>query len=345
VTQYRNFRDPWGLLTRMVRSKDRAAHAALSRVALAAAATPLDLALRPLERRLIENSSRTDAPLILVVGAPRSGTTLVHQVLANHLPVAYFTNLSSLFPHSTITATRLFKRFLEARRVELHSYYGTTVGLAGPNDAFHVWNRWLGEDRYSTPTTLTESCKAEMRAFFDACFAEFHRPMLSKNNRNTDCVPLLADVFPNAYFVDVRRDPVFTAQSLVLAREQIQGSKFVGWGLGSRDSESGPGATSYIEDVCRQVHAIEHKLDRAKRLVESHRFIEVDYEGFCADPARTVEDVHKRVWGKPCDVASLRRNLRPMPAANSVRIDPADFQRIEASITELYATRIRSLGA
>lgn len=345
MTQYRNFRDPWGLLVRMVRSNDPAARAALSRIALAAVATPLDRTLQPLEERLIANSSRSNSTLILIVGAPRSGTTLIYQVLASHLPVAYFTNLSSLFPRSPITASRLFKRVFDTPRFDLHSYYGTTVGLDGPNDAFHVWNRWLGEDRYSTPTTLSETCKAEMRAFFDACFAEFHRPMLNKNNRNTDCIPLLADVFPNAYFVEIRRDPVFTAQSLLLAREQIQGSRFIGWGLASRDSEPHPGATQYIDDVCHQVHTIERKLDHAKRLVGPHRFIEVDYASFCADPALTVERVYKRVWGKPCDLAALRRSLKPLRAADRVRIGPADFRRIEACIAELYAPLMRSLGA
>lgn len=283
--------------------------------------------------------------MILIVGAPRSGTTLIYQVLAYHLPVAYLTNLSSLFPRSPITASRLFKRFLDTPRFDLHSYFGTTVGLDGPNDAFHVWNRWLGEDRYSTPTALSEPCKADMRSFFDACYAEFHRPMLNKNNRNTDCIPLLADVFPNAYFVGLRRDPVFTAQSLLLAREHIQGSRFVGWGLGSRDSERRPGATQYIDDVCLQVHTIDRKLDHAKQLLGSRRFLEVDYEGFCADPARTVEQVYKRVWGEQYDVAGLRHSLEPLPVANRVRIDPADFRRIEACIADLYVTRIHSLGA
>ena len=336
VTQYRNFRDPWGLLLRMTRSGDRAARAALARIPLAAVATPLDWALQPFEARRIRSAPGSDAPLILIVGAPRSGTTLVYQVLAQHLPVAYFNNLSSLFPRSTITASRLFQRFLPSRTDGQHSYYGTTAGLAGPNDAFHVWNRWLGDDRYRTPQSLTDDGKADMRAFFSACFAAFGRPILNKNNRNTECVPLLAEVLPKAVFLEVRREPAFTAQSLLRARQHIQGSKHIGWGLGSRDSETRPGTTSYLEDICQQVYAIDQRLQAAKASVGRDRFVELSYEAFCSDPAEAVERVHQRVWGTACDGAALRRDLKRLRPANEVTIDPDEFRQIEQLIAERY---------
>ena len=71
------------------------------------AAAPADFALSPFERRLTQSVTVPRHPLILVCGAPRSGTTVVYQTLVNHLPVAYFSNLTALFPRSPLAAQRL----------------------------------------------------------------------------------------------------------------------------------------------------------------------------------------------------------------------------------------------
>lgn len=53
--------------------------------------------LRKRNARLVKKSPEKSEPVLLVVGAPRSGTTLVYQTLARYLDVSYFNNLSSFF--------------------------------------------------------------------------------------------------------------------------------------------------------------------------------------------------------------------------------------------------------
>jgi hypothetical protein len=80
-----NFRDPVGLLLRMLRSGDRAARGALVRELSGVALLPLDRALAIAERRRLRTAPDVIQPLVFVVGAPRSGTTLVYQALARFL--------------------------------------------------------------------------------------------------------------------------------------------------------------------------------------------------------------------------------------------------------------------
>src|SRR5205085_828191 len=107
-----NFQDPFGLIARLVRSRDPAALFAIASTALAAVATPLDRALAISERRLYARAAAPQLPIVIVVGAPRSGTTVVSQVLAAHLPVTFFNNLTTVFPRAPIVANRLFRRLL-----------------------------------------------------------------------------------------------------------------------------------------------------------------------------------------------------------------------------------------
>src|SRR6185295_3526902 len=141
LTEYANFRDPIGLLRRMIASRDPAARAELVRAAGTVAMTPVDLALLPFERRRIRAAKPSPHPILFIVGPPRSGTTLAYQVLAHFLPVTYFNNLTDLFPRSPLSASLLFNRWLRPNPDPFHSFYGNTAGLAEPNDAFHIWNR------------------------------------------------------------------------------------------------------------------------------------------------------------------------------------------------------------
>lgn len=333
---YANFHDPLGLVARMLRSRDPAARSALLRAAAEVVLKPVDLALQPTERRRLAQARPSAMPIILIVGAPRSGTTLVYQTLAQHLPVTYFDNLSALFPRSPITARGLLDRFLVRPRDDAHSYYGNTAGLSGPNDGFHVWNRWLGSDRYCAPQDIPATSKREMRRFFDAWLTSFGRPLLNKNNRNTDCMPLLASALEHSWFVVVRRDPVFVVQSLLVARQRIQGSKAIGWGLNSRDQDPARGPQGYIDDVCEQVVGIDAKLARSAEQIGAERVIEVSYERFCEDPLRVVQEVRRRIWGTSPRDESLRPRLGSFRNTNAVVLEPDEFARIKARIAELH---------
>ena len=197
-SEYDNFQDPLGLLKRMLLAKDRAARSALYRAAAGMMLQPLDSLLEYFERQKVREAKFSDLPMIFIVGAPRSGTTLLYQTLARFLPVTYFTNWSALFPRAPITATLTAQRFLSAKRFDDRSFYGNVAGLAAPNDGFHVWNRWLGADRYRAAQQISETDARDLKVFFNAWRAAFALPFLNKNNRNSDCVALLAHLFSNA---------------------------------------------------------------------------------------------------------------------------------------------------
>jgi hypothetical protein len=283
VPSNESFRDPVGLAKRMLTAKEPAARAALARAALEVAAKPLDRALERRERARLDAAPPSDAPLLLIVGPPRSGTTLVYQVLARRLPVSYPTNLSALFPRAPITAQARFGRRAHRRESLPRSYYGQTRHLHDPNDAFHLWDRWLGPQRYRGPDTIDAGAVEQMRRFFDAWRATFPQPFVNKNNRNTDCMRLLADALPEARFLVVRRDPLETLQSLLVARRVVQGDARRGWGLRSRDAtEDGP--LGAVAAVCDQLVEIEQRLRADCAAVGAARVVEVTYEGFCTDP-------------------------------------------------------------
>lgn len=284
---YGNFQNPFGLVYRMLRSGNRAAYSALFREALGIAAKPIDALLSSKEQKHVAGSEGNKIPIVLVVGPPRSGTTLVYQVLSYCLDVTFPNNFSGLFPASPITVNGLAGR----RRPDFQSFYGQTSRMSGPNDAFHIWNRWLGSDRYVTRTDLSAEEINEMQRFFLAWTSKYGKPFLNKNNRNVQCIEYLAEHLPNTYFIGIRRNPACVARSLVHARQAVQGDKTIGWGLQCQEQHCHKDSLGYVQDVCDQVKRNDHDLASSLQAVPAERVIQLQYESFCTETDRCIEQI------------------------------------------------------
>jgi hypothetical protein len=298
---------------------------------LGLAAAPLDWVLQFAEVRRYRKAPAPSLPLIVVCGAPRSGTTLVEQVLIEHLRVAFINNLTAIFPRAPLTANRLF-RPAASRGAAYHSFYGKTVGLSGPNDGLHLWDRWLGTDRTRARTSLTQDERREMRRFFGAMEQLFVKPILVKNNNLNACASLVAEVLEQAVFICMTREPLFLAQSLLRARLDIHGVEDLPYGL-TGPADSTTDSTDAVEDVCRQALYHERLAREQRDRIGPQRFWIVQYETFCQDPSALVEAVAVKVLGRQPPPAGTR--LSPFPVSNTIRIDPGRFAEMAATLARM----------
>jgi hypothetical protein len=323
---YGNYRQPVRLVWRMLTSGNRVAVSSLVREVSKRTIGRLDWMLSRSESRTLQQPHSSTLPLILVVGAPRSGTTLVYQTIAQCAQVCYFSNLTDLFPHAPLTATRIFSRRFGTRRVSFQSYFGQTGRLSDPNEGFTIWNRWLSSDRYTTPTQLPTETMSEMLQFFQAWTSTFQLPFLNKNNRNTSCIALLSRALPTAKFVVVRRDPLYVAQSLLHARKTVQGDKRTGWGLQSRSVHAPHNPLGYVDDVCDQIKEIEMQLQSQLNQIDTKRIHLVQYEDFCGDPAGFLKNLQTVVPELQLRDDVIRDQLKPFVISKS---QPASSEELE----------------
>lgn len=341
--QYHRFNDPFGLALRLLRSGQREALWGLALPALQLMAMPVDVMTAAVARRLSSQSPSVDGkalayPIVLIIGAPRSGTTLVHQVLARHLDVSYFNNAINLFPRSSRYIGKLFSRGGGASRIAYRSHYGSSARLSGPNDGFSIWNHWLGADRYAAPEVVSPANAQDLRAFFEAWFSGIPKPFLNKNNRNVDCAHALSEILPEAVFVEVRRNPMAVAQSLLRARDYIQGDLHRPWGLHS-DKFSVP-EVDPVEQVCKQIGSISQRLEAVRTQIDGERYRTIEYEAFCADPAGHVLSLQQSIAGLRLRETPHLDELKPFVLSSKATPETkaASEQRRRVSET------LRSLG-
>ncbi len=323
--------NPGGLALRLLRSGDPDARGAMAHAALGVALTPLDLLLGVRERRLYAAAPDPVRPQLFVCGPPRSGTSLVTQMLLAHLPVAYLSNISALFPRAPLVAARIFSPLVGQWQPAFHSYYGRVAALAGPNDALQLWDRWLGADRTRVRDSLSPEEAMALRRFFGAMEQQSGRPFVGKNNNLNLQAAAVGRVLPTARFLCLSREPLYLAQALLVARRDIHGSDEIPYGLPAPDA----GADA-VESVCRQVLHHEQAARAQQRALGESRFRLLSYEEFCADPGSVVGSVAR-------ELGIAERDIRPVPSgtrfspSRRVRIAPEEFARLKDRMGDLWS--------
>ncbi|MCA9237903.1 MAG: sulfotransferase [Planctomycetales bacterium] len=325
-----HFRSPLKLAGRLIRTRDSAAMYAMAVAGMGLAASPLDWGLSWIERRKYRQAPAGTHPLLFICGAPRSGTTVVHQTLAAELPVTVFTNVVNIFPRAPLVATRTLRRLVERPHRTLHSFYGRTAGLGGLNDALPLWDRYIGHERTAEPRLRDDQLAHDMRQFFGAWTHAYDRPLISKCNRLNAVAGDVADAAPEATFICMLRSPLWQAQSLYDARRMIHGRLSQPYGLAPRASWD---ADDPVESVCQQVLYHHNTALAQLQRIGPERFWLVSYEAFCAAPGRLIARAAARLAIEPRTPEPER--LPPLRVRNVARIDPDVLDRMESRLTEM----------
>ena len=237
-------------------------------------------------------------PLIYIVGAPRSGTTLLSQLLSRYLAVGYINNLIARFWLRPSVGIRLSDLVLGAHareRIELESRHGSTEGAAGPHEFGYFWRHWLQLD--SQPTHHLSDAAAQRvdraglrHALRDEILDRFGLPVVFKNVICGFHAPLLSEVHPQSWFVHITRDRRDTAASILKSRHQRYGSYDAWWSLKPSTFSAIAGIADPCEQVVRQIDDCRAEIAESLRQAGVRSKV-IRYEALCADVRGTLTDL------------------------------------------------------
>ena len=324
--------DPFGLIGRMLASKNRAALFTLWLTGLGLVLSPVDWALQFAERRRkVENDDdESHGPHIVICGPARSGTTLVYQVLASALPVSYARNFTVLFSRAPILASKyLTRNHKKGKSQSFQNYYGKTAGMQAPSEANHLWNQWVDSDASGFRTKLSPQGLENMAQFFKQFSKQSGLPTLSKNNNANAFADEMAQRQSNTYFICLRRDKRYLAQSLLRAREEINGDIEQSYGV--TDSELENNDKDPMSQVIKQIEYLDELAIAQQAKIGAERFWIVDYESFCANPEALITKVKQVILGQ---TETQLENTIPEIVNNNRITDPVMFKQIEERLAQ-----------
>jgi hypothetical protein len=258
-----------------------------------------------------------DIPPVFIIGHWRSGTSFLHNLLCQVYPAAYTTTYHAAFPNNLFAFRGLVKFFMKVflprerptDAMKMHPDLPQEEEIALGQERFFSFYYWFYFPRQAPaiaeeflylggPEDSQSAAFAEhYREFIQRCLLHTRgKIFISKNPANTARIAILADRFPDARFIYLKRDPYETLNSsLIFFKSLINGVSL---------------------QECRERELECFVVDNYKRLVSTYletkelippdQLIELSYEELIKQPAAVLSDLTERLnLGVGADLSGL----------------------------------------
>lgn len=253
-------------------------------------------------------------PVVLIQGVPRSGTTVLYQLLSRTGGFTYPTNLVARFyrnPGLGWMIQGLVEPFLSHQDLPLQSRAGLTEGWWQPHEFGYFWRHHLGIHDHHEPDAPD---LAELVVRLAQLEHAGGRPLLLKNGILSYSTPVLEAALPTLKVIRLTRDPVEVADSILRMRERYTGDAANWWSVRPADISSVEHASPEAQ-VAFQVRHCRDALDVIEPIVD------VDYAGLCADPRGTLGTIADAI-GIRLDLDGVPEQLTPSLTHDRARWEP-----------------------
>lgn len=308
--------------------KDMAAEARLA---------AMNALLSPVQALLEQGGATLTHRPVFILGPPRSGTTVLSQLLAGARLFGVTSNFVARFWRAPAVGMTIARALgLEDEGSQLRSTRGRTDGWGAPNEFGYFWSRWfdLGQPTHVLgPAEIGRFDIAGLRRALASMERAVERPLLCKNSTwftlNARC---MAAAFPQCVLVACDRDPFFVAQSLWLQRLDLYGDPARWWSVRPSDhaeiSKLAP-----LAQVAAQAVSIRKGMQRELDQTPDARIVPVAYERLARDPRGVIEDILQAADLEPAAA------LAGVPHA----LENGDALRIEAPLAKELAGLIEQM--
>jgi len=309
--------------------------------------------LAPVEESVLQGYRQPEYPVVLVVGNPRCGKTLMMQWLASTGEFCYPTNLLARFYDAPYVGAKIQLLLADERYsfrdetyefgqdISFASSVGKTRGSLSPNEFYYFWNRFFP---YEKRHYLTEEDQArvDLRGFvaeLAAVEAAFDKPFALKGDIANQNLSLISSALERVLFLYIERHPFYNVQSVLQTRVRHGGSREVWWSFKPKEYEKLVNLDP-IEQVAGQVYFINQGINRELQQVDPTRKLQVSYEGFCAAPQVVYEQIREKLEQQGYWLEKDYEGPTRFESANQIRLSEGDVRRIIDSYKKFSNVRL-----
>ncbi len=243
-------------------------------------------------------------PPLFVIGHWRTGTTWLHELLVKDDRFTYPTTYQCMAPHHFLLTDWLFSGALNWLMPAKRPMDNMPVGMSRPQeDEFALMNLGVGSpylewafpnrnqryDEFLTLTDLDESVRQDWKSQFEwfvqrLSLHESKRIVL-KSPTHTARVATLLEIFPDAQFILVVRNPLDTIPSTIRTWTRMTDSL-------SLQVRRDPISEDRILDVFQLMH---EQFEKDRPLIPPKNFYELRYEDLVAEPLSELERIYEHL--------------------------------------------------
>lgn len=288
---------------------------------------------------MISSFRQPKYPVVLIMGSPRSGTTLLLQFLAATGYFCYPTNLLSRFYGAPrlgakiqlMLATYDFKGeiFGSGGDVEFVSTLGKTRGALAPHEFWYFWRRFFH------PTETHKLSEEQLRSVDHEQFASelaaleavFDKPLVMKGMIVNWNIPFISRFLDKVLFIHIKRHPLYNIQSILGARKDYSGDISEWWSFRPPQYPKLKGLGPY-EQVAGQVYYTNRGVEDGLAAVNPERAFTVGYEELCRAPGEAFRKVSEKLTQQGCAADWPYRGPESFPVVNDGFLTGEERQKV-----------------
>jgi hypothetical protein len=256
---------------------------------------------------------------IFIIGAPRTGSTLLAQLLIDAFDLGTFTNRHSQVFGAPVFVERMFRPLKNRKKSDYYSEYGATTPPYGTSEGSAFWYRFFRSNPHYV--TLDDVRTAKMKNFSSTVRSLSKlqkRPILFKNLYASLRLQPILKYLPESLFIVIQRDEVECALSILNARMDSHGSYEKWWSVpppNVRELLKLPPEEQVIEQI-RSVNSLV-MADLKAGEADTRNFMTINYDSLCSDVSGELERVEEFL--KNNGILTTRANDAVVPASFSRR--------------------------
>jgi hypothetical protein len=261
-----------------------------------------------IRERLKYDALAADTPItkdpIFIIGHWRCGTTLLHNILTRDPQFGYFSTYQTLLPAIFISGEKLFKPIvvssLPKKRpmddadlsADLPQEDQYAMGALSPYSYYNGWcfpknmehyNQYICMEQAS-PRTIEDWKHTYLHLLKKMTMYYHGKQLVLKNQDNTGKIPQLLEMFPDAKFIYLYRNPYDLFMSMM---------KFITRVIPLYCVQTPPSIAEVEDQMMTLYTHMTKKYLQDKPRIPPENLVEVRYEDFITDPLGTVQTLYE----------------------------------------------------
>lgn len=248
------------------------------------------------ERKLIKKYSSTTLKHqpIFIIGAPRTGSTILYQILTNCFDILYIDNTVDIWHRNFFFGfQKSHKIYGNTSHNSFTSEFGITSLSGGhaPAESGDFWYRWLPRNKHFIDfKEIGDTSKQEIYNNIVSVINYYNKPLLFKNLNAGQRLRMIKEIFPNAKFIYVKRHMLFTAQSILTAKRKTGVADNQFWSIMPKNVEELK-TLPWAEQIVKQIYFLELQIEEDSSLFKDVLIIQ--YQDILKNTKEVIEDVQQ----------------------------------------------------
>jgi hypothetical protein len=245
-------------------------------------------------------------PTVFVTGSPRSGTTLMSQVIAHAFNIGFINNLSARFFKNPVSGIHFAQAvFGNRHQSDFSSVFASTKELSDIHEFGYFWRYWLKKESISDtlrakeiePEIQWDDLKLTILNMHQA----FGMGWACKNVLGAYHIEKFLSLLDKSVFVYIERNPVDSAISIYNARMKYYGDPSIWWSYIPLEYNTIKDWDP-IRQIAGQVFYLNQWYKHEIQRLNSPRILSVKYEDLCKNPHNIIQQI-KETCREECNYA------------------------------------------